>query len=87
MSTDFYSHQGIVVNKVIESNLLIGNKHGKEIYMIKRFVINKLWKGIISYLWVHTGARLDILWKGNIVFLWVLENDFILMITDDSNFS
>jgi hypothetical protein len=35
----FYDRQGIVVDKVIESNkLLIGWKHDKEIYLIKRFV-------------------------------------------------
>jgi hypothetical protein len=55
--------------------------------MIERFIINVLWKGIISCLWVHAGARLDVFWKGNIVFLWVLENNFILMIVGDSNFS
>jgi hypothetical protein len=47
--------------------------------VIERFVINLLWKGIISCLWVQAGARLDILWKGNIAFLWVLKNDFIYM--------
>jgi hypothetical protein len=29
----------------------------------------------------------NILWKGNIACLWVLKNNFILMITDDSDFS
>jgi hypothetical protein len=71
----------------MENNLLIGYKHGKKIYMIERFDINVLWNRIISCLWVHAGARLDVLWKGNIVFLWVLENDFILMIVADSDFS
>jgi hypothetical protein len=71
----------------MESNLLIGHKHGKEIYVIERFVINVLWKVIISCMWVHVRARLDVLWKGNIVFLWILENDFISMITGDSNFN
>jgi hypothetical protein len=28
--------------------------------MIERFIINILWKGIISYLWVHAGARLNV---------------------------
>jgi hypothetical protein len=28
--------------------------------MIERFIINVLWKGIISYLWVHVGARLNV---------------------------
>jgi hypothetical protein len=71
----------------MESNLLIGYKHGKEIYVIERFDINVLWKEIISCLWVHARARLNVLWKGNIVFLWVLENDFILTIVDNFNFS
>jgi hypothetical protein len=35
---DLYSRQGIVVNKVMESNyLVIEHKHGKEIYLIERF--------------------------------------------------
>jgi hypothetical protein len=55
--------------------------------MIERFVINVLCKEIISYLWVHVGARLHVLWKGNIAFLWVQENNFILMIMGDSDFS
>jgi hypothetical protein len=71
--TDFHSSQGIVIDNVIESNLFNGHKHDKKIYVIKRFVINVLWKGIISYLWVHARARLNVLWKGNIVFLWVLK--------------
>jgi hypothetical protein len=57
----------------MESNLLIGHKHGRKIYMIERFVTNVLWKRIISCLWVQAGAGLDVLWKGNIVFLWVLK--------------
>jgi hypothetical protein len=55
--------------------------------MIERFVIHILWKGIISCLWVHAGARLDVLWKENIVFLWVLENDFVSIIAGDSTFN
>jgi hypothetical protein len=55
--------------------------------MIERFIINILWKEIISRLWIHTGARLDVLWKENIVFLWVLKNDFVSTIADDSDFS
>jgi hypothetical protein len=47
----------------MESNLLIGHKHRKGIYMIERFDIDSLWKEIISCLWVHTRARLDVLWK------------------------
>jgi hypothetical protein len=65
----------------------IGDTHGKKIYVIERFVINVIWKGITSCLWVHAGARLDILCKGNIAFLWVLENDFVSTIACDSNFS
>jgi hypothetical protein len=61
----------------MESNLLIGHKHRKEIYMIERFDIDLSWKGIISCLWVHARAILDVLWKENIAFLWVLENNFI----------
>jgi hypothetical protein len=36
----------------------IKHKHDKKIYVIEWLVINILWKGIISYLWVHAGARL-----------------------------
>jgi hypothetical protein len=59
----------------------------KGIYVIEKFVINVLWKGIISYLWVHARARLYVLWKWNIAFLWVLENDFVSTIAGDSDFS
>jgi hypothetical protein len=55
--------------------------------MIERLIINVLWKGIISYLWVHAGARLDILWKENIAFLWILKKKIVLMIVGDSYFS
>jgi hypothetical protein len=55
--------------------------------VIEIVVINILWKGIISYLWVQAEARLDILWKGNIAFLWVLKNDFVSTIAGDSDFS
>jgi hypothetical protein len=65
----------------------IRHTHVKEIYVIKRFVIDVLWKGIISYLWVHTGARLNVLSKGNIAFLWVLENSFVSTIAGDSKYS
>jgi hypothetical protein len=41
----------------------------RKIYVIERFVINVLWKGIISCLWVHAGARIDVLWKEIIAFL------------------
>jgi hypothetical protein len=71
----------------LERNQNIRHTYGKKIYVIERFVINILWKGIISYLWVHAGARIDVLWKGIIAFLWVLENDFIFTIAGDSNFS
>jgi hypothetical protein len=72
---------------IFERNMDIGDTHGKKIYVIERFVINVIWKGITSCLWVHAGARLDILCKGNIAFLWVLENDFVSTIACDSNFS
>jgi hypothetical protein len=39
---------------------MIGHKHGKEIYLIERYVVNELSKGIISCLWVHADARLDV---------------------------
>jgi hypothetical protein len=55
--------------------------------MIEKFVINVLCKGIISYLWVYAGARFDVLWKENIAFLWVRENNFVLMIARDFDFS
>jgi hypothetical protein len=71
----------------LKRNKDVKHKYDNEIYMIERFIVNVLWKGIISCLWVHAGARLDVFWKENIVFLWVLENDFILMIVGDSNFS
>jgi hypothetical protein len=51
--TNFYSRQGIVINRYLERNLFIGYKHGKEMYVIARFVINSLWKEIITCLWVH----------------------------------
>jgi hypothetical protein len=71
----------------LERNKHIKHKHDKKLYMIERFVINVLCKEIISYLWVHVGARLHVLWKGNIAFLWAQENNFILMIMGDSDFS
>jgi hypothetical protein len=71
----------------LERNKDIRHKHGKEIYVIENFVMNILWKRIISCLWVYAGARLDVLWKENIAFMWVLKNDFISMIVGDSDFS
>jgi hypothetical protein len=71
----------------VERNEDIRHKYGNEIYVIERFVINLLWKGIILYLWVLGGFTFDVLWKGNITFLWVLENDIVFMIVGDSNFS
>jgi hypothetical protein len=44
----------------LEINNDIIHEHDTEIYVIERFVINVLWKRIISYLWVHAGARLDV---------------------------
>jgi hypothetical protein len=46
---------------------MIGYKHGKEIYLIERYVVNKLRKEIISCLQVHVGPRLDVGEK-NIIF-------------------
>jgi hypothetical protein len=71
----------------LERNKDIKHKQGNEIYMIERFFMNVLWRGIILYLWVYDGARLDVLWKGNITFLWVRENNIIFMIACDSDFS
>jgi hypothetical protein len=39
---------------------MIGHKHDKEIYLIERYVINELRKGIISWLRVHAGTRFDV---------------------------
>jgi hypothetical protein len=72
IGSGFYSRQGIDVDAVMETNnLLIGHKYGKEIsvighkpdkeiYLIERYVVNELRKGIISSLRVHAGARLDV---------------------------
>jgi hypothetical protein len=52
--TGFYSHQGIVIDKVMESNLLIGHKHGNGIYMIERFDIRPIALERLSpYLSIH----------------------------------
>jgi hypothetical protein len=45
----------------LEINKDIRHKHGNEIYVIERFVINVLWKEIISCLWVYGGARINVL--------------------------
>jgi hypothetical protein len=45
----------------LERNKDIIHKHDNEIYVIKRFLINLLWKRIISCLWVYGEARLDVL--------------------------
>jgi hypothetical protein len=39
---------------------VIKHKHGQEIYVINSIVINVLWKGVISCLWVHAKARTDV---------------------------
>jgi hypothetical protein len=49
----FMMLQGIVGNRYLGRNLLIGHKHGKEIFVIARFVVNSLWKEIITCLCVH----------------------------------
>jgi hypothetical protein len=69
----------------LERNKDIKDKHDEQIYVIERFVINVIWKGIVSCLWIHMGARLDVLRKGNIVFLWILENDFVSTIMNNSD--
>jgi hypothetical protein len=71
----------------LERNMDIRHTHVKKIYVIERSVINVLWKVIIPCLWVHAGAGLDVLWKRDFAFVLVLENDFISMITGDSDFS
>jgi hypothetical protein len=48
----------VILDK-LERNKDIKHKHGKKIYVIKRFVINVLWKGIISCFLVYAEARLD----------------------------
>jgi hypothetical protein len=57
---NFYSRQGIIVNKFMESNLLIVHKHDKKIYMVERFIIHLLWEKIFICLWVHAESRLDV---------------------------
>jgi hypothetical protein len=39
--------------QIFGKKFVIGHKHGNEIYVIARFVINSLWKEIIACLWVH----------------------------------
>jgi GTPase SAR1 family protein len=39
---------------------MIGHKHDTKIYLIERYVINKLKKKIISCSWVYTDARLEV---------------------------
>jgi hypothetical protein len=55
----FYSHKGIIINKVMESNnLLISCKHGKEIFLIERFITGDYGRKVtIICFWVHAGAR------------------------------
>jgi hypothetical protein len=45
----------------LERNKDIRHKYGKKLYMIIRFIINELWKEIISCLRVPV-AGLDVLW-------------------------
>jgi hypothetical protein len=45
----------------LERNKDIRHTQGNKIYMIKRFIIDVLWREIISYLWVHERVRLDVL--------------------------
>jgi hypothetical protein len=46
----FYSHQGIDVDNIMErNNLLIGDKHGKEISMIERWLDANM---VRKYTWL-----------------------------------
>jgi hypothetical protein len=55
------------------NNLLIGHKHGKEIFLIERFITG-------DYLWVQAGARLDVDEKNiifrSVTFQNVVENPY-----------
>jgi hypothetical protein len=55
------------------NNLLIGHKHGKEIFLIERFIT-------CDYLWVQAGARLDVDEKNiifrSVTFQNVVENPY-----------
>jgi hypothetical protein len=52
----------------------IKHKYGKKISVIERFVINILWKEIISYLWVHTDARFNMGEKNIILMSATFQN-------------
>jgi hypothetical protein len=60
----------------LKRNKNIKHKYGKEIYVIEIFVIKVLCKRIISYLWVHADARLDVDEK-NIIFRSVTFQNII----------
>jgi hypothetical protein len=59
---------------------MIGYKHDKKIYLIKKYVINKLRKRIISCLQILTGARLDVSEK-KIIFGNITFQNFITHVT------
>jgi hypothetical protein len=69
----FYSRQGIDVDKVMESNnLLIGHKHGKEIYMIEIFLTSDYGRElshVCGYTWT-----LDLMWVRKGLFLGALHS-------------
>jgi hypothetical protein len=42
---------------------------------------------VCGYIMLENNYDVNVLWKVNIASLWVLLNDFVSMITGDSNFS
>jgi hypothetical protein len=68
-----YSHQMIDVDKVMEStNLLIGHKHGKEIYLIERFVAGDYGREL-SHVYGCMRA-LDLTYVRKVLFLGALHS-------------
>jgi hypothetical protein len=52
------------------------------------YIVYKEWSGCALMNKIkENNYDVNILWKGNIACLWVLKNNFILMITYDSDFS
>jgi hypothetical protein len=79
-----------VVNKYLERNLLIGRKHGKEIYVIEDLLSVHYGRKLLhvcGYIMLKNNYDVNIFWKGNIASLWVLLNDFVSTIANDSNFT
>jgi hypothetical protein len=67
-----YSCQGIVINKVMETkNLVIGHKHGNEIYLLERFIAGD-YEREQSYVCGYT-RELDLTWVRKIIFLEMLH--------------